>query len=223
MVRWQPPADFAAVIFDNDGTLVDSSASVTRSWERFAADHGIELQSMAGLHGVPARGIVERLVPDGDIDELTAQITRYEVADHGGTVALPGAIAAVRALAGTGRVAVATSANTDLATARLAAAGIPDPDVLVTVDDVTRGKPHAEPFLLAAARLGVDPGECLVVEDAPSGLAAARAAGCASLAVTTHHTSAELYAAHAGLVVTDLAQVDFVTTREGRVQVDALG
>jgi sugar-phosphatase len=106
-------------------------------------------------------------------------------------VAMPGA-ADVLALASTMPVAVATSATEDLARARLAAAGLPVPDVLVTSDQVERGKPAPDPYLLAARRLGVEPGRCLVFEDAPAGIAAARAAGMTVWAVTTTHDGSAL-------------------------------
>ncbi len=189
-----PVADrtFAAVIFDLDGTLIDSTAAVERSWRRWAEEEDVPAARLAGLHGVPARGIVERVLPPERWDAAERRIHAIELADTAGIEVLPGASAALAALAGaTGagvapvRAAIATSCTRPLAEARLSATGLARPPVVVTVDDVARGKPAPDPFLEAARQLGVDPAACLVVEDAPSGLEAARAAGCATLAVTT--------------------------------------
>jgi sugar-phosphatase len=207
---------FDAVLFDMDGTLVDSTASVVRSWVRLAEENGIgmeQLQAAAG-HGRPARDIVADLFPAGRRDEALARITHLEVTDVDGVVALPGAEHALRQSGPFG--AIVTSCTADLAVARQQAAGIPVPQVVVTADDVVRGKPHPEPFLRAAEILGVEPARCLVVEDAPAGLRAARAAGMTALAVTTTHDAAELDAdGLAHHVVLDLAAVRFTRHADG--------
>lgn len=212
---------FAAVIFDNDGTLVDSSGSVVRSWVRWAQEHGIDPERLRGFHGVPAAAIIEQVGPHLDPADALARIEELEVADVTGVVALPGVLDALRALSEAeppAPFAIATSATRALAQVRLAAAGIDVPERFVTVEDVERGKPHPDPFLLAAERLGVDPADCLVCEDAPSGIASARAAGCAVLAVTT--TSEADALADADLVVGSLADVTFGVV-DGRVRVAA--
>ena len=209
---------FAAVLFDNDGTLVDSTPAVERSWLRWAEEYGVDPSLLGRHHGVPAAGIIAALAPqlsDADAAAALARITEIETADTDDVVALAGAVAAVEALL-PHRCAVVTSATRGLGLARLAAAGITLPDVVVTFDDVERGKPHPDPFLLAAKRLGVEPNACLVVEDAPSGLAAAKAAGCATLALTSTTGAQELRdTGHADAVVADLAQVRFVPGASG--------
>lgn len=195
---------FAAVLFDNDGTLVDSAPAATRAWKAWAAEHDIALTSLQGRHGLPAAEIVRLVAPDVDPEAGLARIIELEEADTDGVVALPGAAEAVSACGD--RCAVVTSATRGLAQARLSAAGIPEPAVLVTVEDISRGKPDPEPFQLGASRLGVDPADCLVVEDAPAGLAAAAAAGAARLAVVTTTEPDEL---EADLVVPDLSHVRF--------------
>ncbi len=208
---------FAAVIFDNDGTLVDSSGSVQRSWLRWAREHDVDPRRLAGFHGVPAMTIIEQVAPHVDVREAFERVEELELADVADVVALPGTLEAVSALTGTPPLhAIATSATRPLAEVRLAAAGIAPPPTFVTVDDVARGKPHPDPFLLAAQRLGVDPADCLVCEDAPSGIAAAAAAGCSVLAVTTTTGAEDLTAAD--LVVESLAAVRF-EREEGRVRV----
>jgi mannitol-1-/sugar-/sorbitol-6-phosphatase len=195
---------FDAVLFDMDGTLLDSTASVVRSWTRWAGEFGVPMSALTSrsFHGVPARDIVATLLPGGDLDTAHARIVELEVLDATDCTALPGAVPALAAAAG--RAAVVTSCSAPLAAARLAASGLAVPAVVVTADDVTRGKPHPEPFLAAAHRLGTDPHRCLVVEDAPAGLAAGAAAGCATLAVTTTHVAGDLAA---DLVVGNLAEV----------------
>jgi sugar-phosphatase len=111
-----------------------------------------------------------------------------------------------------GRAAIVTSCVWDLATARIAATGITAPAVMVTADQVKIGKPDPAPFLLAASRLGVDPADCLVIEDAPAGLASGRAAGASLLALLSTHTAAEL---DADAVVGNLAAVRFAVSPEG--------
>lgn len=207
---------FAAVLFDNDGTLVDSTGSVERSWVRWALEHDIDPRTLVGHHGMPAPAIIRSVAPHLDPTEAFARIERLEVDDVEGVLALPGVHDAIRALEGA-PVAVVTSATGELARVRLAAAEI-GIDEVVTFDDVERGKPHPDPFLLAAERLGVDPAECLVCEDAPSGIAAARAAGCSVVAVTTTSGAGDL--ADADLVVESLADVTFEVV-DGRVRVSA--
>ena len=198
--------DFAAVLFDMDGTLIDSIPVVVRSWLRWAEEEGVDPRRLVGFHGVPARGIAEKLLPAERVDSAVERIEAIETADTDGITILPGALAALAALAGDDLCAIATSCTRVLADARIAATGLPVPRVVVTASDVDRGKPHPDPFLLAAQRLGVDPAHCLVVEDAPGGLEAARAAGCATLAVTTTTEPADLVA---DAVVATLADVRF--------------
>lgn len=206
---------FDAVLFDNDGTLVDSTPAVTRSWLAWAHEHDVDPALLGQHHGVPASGIIAAIAPHLDADAALARITAIELADTDGVAALPGAVDAVTALLPR-RCAVVTSATHDLGIARLEAAGIPLPDVIVTFDDVDRGKPHPDPFLLAAERLGVQPERCLVVEDAPSGLRAAKAAECATLALTSTTPADEIAATNdADAIVESLACVQFSATIEG--------
>lgn len=210
---------FAAVLFDMDGTLIDSIPVVVRSWLRWADEEGVDPHRLAGFHGVPARGVAAALLPPERVDAAVERIEAIEIADTEGITILPGtldALAALRAAGPDGRdlAAIATSCTAPLAAARIAATGLPAPAVVVTASDVAQGKPHPDPFLLAAQRLGVDPRECLVVEDAPGGLEAARAAGCATLAVSTTTGAADLIA---DAVVDDLGAVRF-RVESGRVR-----
>lgn len=209
-----PLADrtFAAVIFDLDGTLIDSTSAVDRSWSTWAVEHGITPEELLFDHGVPAAGVVAAVLPAEMYESGLARINELELADVEQIELMPGAREALAALAGAPR-AIATSCNGPLANARIAAAGIPVPPVLVTADDVERGKPNPDPFLAAARGLGLDPADCLVIEDAPAGVQAARTAGCAALAVATTVESDEL--AEADCVVPDLSAVRFVASGNG--------
>jgi mannitol-1-/sugar-/sorbitol-6-phosphatase len=194
---------FDAVLFDLDGTLIDSAAAVRRSWLTWADEHGLDPTRLQGYHGVQARQIVQDLVPQHEVGAASARIDELELLDVQGIVPLPGAAEALAALP-VGRSAVVTSCTARLAAVRLGAAALAVPQVLVTADDVTAGKPDPEPFRLGAERLGVDPARCLVVEDAPSGLAAGRAAGSTTLAVRTTTPADQL---EADAVVGSLADV----------------
>ncbi|MBI0299237.1 HAD-IA family hydrolase [Streptomyces sp. PRKS01-29] len=194
-----------ALLFDNDGTLVSSLDSVLRCWTRWAEEQGIAAADFARveLHGRPADDIIADLLPADRAPRARARIDELELEDvPGGVKLLPGAAELLAGLPA-GRWAVVTSANRELAEARLAEVAI-RPGTLISADDITRGKPHPEPFLLAAERLGVDPARCVVFEDAPAGLAAGRAAGMRTVALATTTDRAELIA---DVVVEDLSAV----------------
>lgn len=170
-----------AVLLDNDGVLVDSTASGEAAWRTWATRWGLDPEAVvAVVHGVRSRETVARFVPAADVEVATAEIDALELADTAGTVAIPGAPALVASLPDDAR-AVVTSAPRPLAVARLAAAGVPVPGTVVSSEDVSQGKPAPDPYLAAAARLGVDPASCVVLEDSPSGIRAARAAGVAAV------------------------------------------
>ncbi|WP_329114526.1 HAD family hydrolase [Streptomyces sp. NBC_01465] len=194
-----------ALLFDNDGTLVSSLESVNRCWTRWAQEYGVTAADFAAieLHGRPAAEIVADLLPAETVPGALARIEQLEVEDvRGGVELLPGTAALLASLP-PHRWAVVTSAGRRLAEARLAEVGI-TPKVTIAADDITRGKPDPEPYLLGAARLGVDPARCVVFEDAPAGLQAGRAAGMKTVALATTHDRSELVA---DVVLTDLSEV----------------
>ena len=166
-----------AVLFDSDGVLVDSDASVRAAWSRWALEQGTDPDAVyAQVHGRRAADTVAALVPAGGRAEALQRIDRYELEAAGAVTAVAGAVALTSSMPA-GAWAVVTSGTRALAGARLSAAGIRPPAVLVTADDVAAGKPAPEGYLAAAAGLGVPAAECLVVEDAAAGVRAARAAG----------------------------------------------
>lgn len=195
-----------AILSDLDGTLIDSTPAVLRVWASWRADRGLgPLDPATHPHGVPARQVVERIAPHLDAAAEAADLERREVADLDGVVALPGAAELLGGALGDGvLVGVVTSCTLPLADARLRAAGLPrPPGTLVTAERTARVKPDPDPYLLGAQELGVAPEDCVVLEDAPAGIAAGRAAGMRVVAVTTTHEASELAAADD--VVADVA------------------
>jgi mannitol-1-/sugar-/sorbitol-6-phosphatase len=202
---------FEAVIFDMDGTLIDSTPAVVRAWAAWASEYGLPPIDLRMHHGTPSASVVRAVMPEHLHEAGMRRITELEIADLHDVVVLPGTVEALTSLA-SAKNAIATSCTVPLAEARIAAAQLVPPSVLVTADDVVNGKPHPEPFLEAARRLGVDPRRCLVVEDAPQGLEAARAAGCFTLAVLT---TTPREALDADAIVNDLSDVRFQVDQDG--------
>jgi sugar-phosphatase len=189
-----------ALLVDLDGTLVDSTAPVRRAWHEFASRHGLDPDHVHHFaQGRPSRESVRLLVPDADTAAEAEALERAEVGDADGIFALPGA---GELLSGGRRLAIVTSCSRALAVVRLRAAGLPIPAVLVSADDVDRGKPDPTCYRLGADRLEVDPARCLVLEDAPAGISAGRGAGARVLALRTTHSDEDLQQADA--IIDDL-------------------
>jgi mannitol-1-/sugar-/sorbitol-6-phosphatase len=192
-----------ALLLDMDGTLVDSTDDVEKHWTLWAERRGLDPAAvLVHAHGSPTRETVARFVDASAVATETAWVEELSL-HTAHERALPGAFTLLSQQLLP--VAVVTSATAAVAPVRLRRAGLPVPAVLVTADDVERGKPDPAPYRLAAARLGVDPGDCVGVEDTPAGVASMRAAGVYALAVTTTFPAADLAAAVA--VVADLAGV----------------
>jgi sugar-phosphatase len=196
------PKRISAVLFDLDGVLVDSARVVEQAWRIWADEQAIRADDiLAVAHGRTAREVVRIFAPHLDAEQQALRIARHEARDSGGLAAIPGAHECV-SIARRGQWAVVTSGRRKLAVGRLAAVGLPMPEVVVTADDVTCGKPDPEPYQRACRQLAVPASECLVVEDSPVGILAAKAAGMTVLAVTTTHEAASLR--HADHVFTTL-------------------
>lgn len=181
-----------AVLTDLDGVLADSTAVVEASWRRWALQHDIDVAELfASMHGRPAVEIVTSFTPHLDPVAETRQLDKWESARRHEIELVPGALECVR-FALERRWAVVTSGGRKLATDRMAAVGLPVPEILISADDVTRGKPDPQPYLLAARELGVDPERCVVIEDAPAGVTAGKAAGMTVFAVETTHRATQL-------------------------------
>jgi sugar-phosphatase len=174
-----------AVLFDMDGTLVDSTAVVERAWGGWAKRHGISLEAVLSFsHGRPTIATMDHFLPGHDHAEELEEMARYEETELEGILAVPGAIQTVCALHNH-PWAIVTSAWRTLAEARVAAAGLPLPKVIVPVDEIRNGKPDPEGFLRAAEQLGVPPEECLVFEDTRPGIEAGIDAGMQVVGILT--------------------------------------
>jgi len=189
----------SAILFDLDGVLVNSIASVERQWRKFAQRHKLDPEHVIRTaHGHRTVETVHILLPHLDATAEAAIVERNEIADTEGLVAIEGAGELLASLP-RDRWAVVTSGTRALATRRLAAAGLPQPPHMVPADEVTRGKPDPEPYLKGAQLVRVDPTLCVVFEDAPSGIRAAKAAGMRVFGVPGTYEASALHEAD-GLV-----------------------
>ena len=183
-----PTRAYDAFLFDMDGTLITSTAAAERVWAAWGRRHGLDLDVfMPTIHGVRAMDTIRRQnLPDIDLQAEVDWVTRSEIEDTDGVTEVPGASAFVATLP-PDRWAVVTSASPELAAARLKAAGVTPPALVVTAHDVERGKPDPAGFRLAAERLGFRVEDCLVFEDAVAGIAAAEAAPADLVVITAAH------------------------------------
>lgn len=179
---------YAAFLFDMDGTLLSSIAAAGRVWGAWARRHGIDAETfLPTIHGMRAEDTIRRQGLTGiDLAEEVEWVHQGELDDVEGVHAIGGVAAFLDSLP-RDRWAIVTSASRQLAGRRLAAAGITPPPTFITAEDVTRGKPAPDCFLLAAKRLGVEAADCLIFEDAPAGIAAAEAAGADVMVITATH------------------------------------
>jgi mannitol-1-/sugar-/sorbitol-6-phosphatase len=208
----------SAVVFDLDGVLVDSTGYVEQQWRRWAASKGLSVEPFLRVcHGRRALETIRLAAPHLDAEAEVAAFVAEDEADGQVLAPVDGAPRLLETLPRDGW-AVATSCTRAVATDRLRRAGLPIPSVLICAEDVQRGKPSPDVYLLAAAGLGVVPKECLVVEDAPAGIESARAAGMGVVALTTTHRPEELRAdAYTiSLAGVHLGRID-QNTRKGRM------
>ncbi len=197
----------SALLFDMDGVLIDSTPAVARVWRGWAREHGFDAEEVVrAAHGRPSISTIRDYLPDADHERENAEVERREIADLDGVVQCPGAGALLAALPPE-RWALVTSSTRSLAEVRLKAAGLPSPPFFITSSDVIQGKPHPEPYLKAAAMLGFDPADCVVVEDVPAGIRAGRAAGMRVIAFRTTTSEEHLRQAGADWIVNDCADL----------------
>lgn len=198
----------SALLFDLDGVLIDSTPAVARVWTRWALERGFDPQDVVRrAHGRPSLITVGELLPDADHELENREVERREIEDLEGVVPLPGAQALLSALPHD-RWAIVTSCTRPLAEVRIRAAGLPYPAQLITSTDVLRGKPDPEPYRKAAAILGFPAPDCIVVEDAPAGIRAGKAAGARVIGLSTTMPSIELQAAGADWILRDCRDIE---------------
>ena len=180
------------ILFDMDGVLISSIGSVLRCWKRWAEMYGVpDPQNFEFPHGVRAIEMIKQLRPDIDPYEGLRVIEDMEIEDVEDLKVLPGVRTLLESLPPE-RWAIVTSATRRLLLGRLNHAGLPLPERIISADDVERGKPDPEPYIKGAALLGFASQDCVVVEDAPAGVGAGKAAGCRVLAVLGTHATEEL-------------------------------
>jgi len=198
------------MLFDMDGVLIDSTPAVARVWHRWAVEHGFDPETVVHMaHGRPSRTTIRELLPNADlhdIDREDREVERREMEDLDGVVLLPGARELLSILPAE-RWTIATSCTRPLAEVRLLAAGLPIPRTMITSSDVKIGKPDPEPYLKAAAKLGFAVSDCIVVEDAPAGIRAGKAAGSRVIAFLTTMPRRDLEDAGADWIVQNCADI----------------
>jgi sugar-phosphatase len=187
----------AAFLFDLDGVLVDSRAVVERTCRRWALRHRLDPEEVLRIaHGRRSHDTVKAAAPHLEADREAAWIDAAELADVDGLSAVPGA-GELLVFLPSGSWAVVTSCGRALAEVRLTSIGLPIPQIVVTSEDVSQGKPAPDGYRLGAKRLGLDPAACVVFEDAPAGIAAARSAGARVIGLTTMLAAGDLAGADA--------------------------
>ena len=197
----------SALLFDMDGVIIDSTPAVERVWRRWALEHGFNPNEVvARAHGRPSLTTVREYLPDADHQAENREVERREIEDIEGVVPLPGALELLASLP-VDRWTIVTSATLALAEVRLRAAGLPPPQRWITSSNVTRGKPHPEPYLRAAELLGFPPAQCVAVEDVPAGVQSGKAAGSRVIALETTVQAATMRQAGADWILRSCADI----------------
>jgi len=197
----------SALLFDLDGVLVDSTPAVARVWTRWAIERGFDPeQVVARAHGRPSLSTVKELLPNADHAAENKKVERAEIEDLEGVVPLPGTLELLASLP-RGRWTIVTSCSRALAEVRLRAAGLPLPANFITSSDIVNGKPHPEPYLKGAAVLGFPAAECIVLEDAPAGIQAGKAANTKVIAFKTTARVPALRAAGADWILNNCSDI----------------
>jgi sugar-phosphatase len=200
----------SALLFDLDGVLVDSTPAVARVWTRWAIEHGFDpAEVVARAHGRPSLTTVREYLPNSDYVAENKKVERGEIEDLDGVIPLPGTVDLLASLP-QNRWTIVTSCSRALAVVRIRAAGLPVPEKFVTSTDIVHGKPHPEPYLKGASVLGFPAEECTVIEDAPAGILAGKAAGCRVIAFQTTSQPPALRAAGSDWIVNNCADIHAV-------------
>jgi mannitol-1-/sugar-/sorbitol-6-phosphatase len=202
-----------AVLFDLDGTLVDSAIRVQRLWIDWSKRHGIDTESLLEImHGRPAAETIRLVAPYLSLQDEFAALEAEEISDMDGVNPYPNAGELLGRLSPR-QWAIVTSGTHRVAEARMRHVGLPKPEVFITVDDVKAGKPAPDGYLLAASRLHRKPSECIVIEDAPAGIQAGKSAGMRVIAVAS--TLASEFLNQADLAVRHLSEIKLLSTAQG--------
>lgn len=210
----------SALLFDLDGVLINSTPAVARVWQRWAIEHGFDPEEVTRhAHGRPSIATIREYLPSSNYELENREVERREIEDLAGVVVWPGALALLDSLP-PDRWTIVTSCTRPLAEARLQAAGLPVPRLMVTANDIAQGKPHPEPYLKGALLLGFPASDCIVLEDVPAGILAGKSSGARVIALKTTMGESKLREAGADWVVDSCSAVTLDSTPEtaGRVR-----
>jgi sugar-phosphatase len=205
----------AALLFDLDGVLINSTPAVARVWRGWAIEHGFDPEEVvARAHGRPSLTTVSEYLPDADHEAENREVERREIEDLEGVVPLPGALDLLASLPDD-RWTIVTSCTRPLAEVRIRAAGLPLPKKMITSNDITYGKPHPEPYLKGASVLGFPAADCIVLEDVPAGVRAGKAAGARVIAFKTTVQESVLREAGADWILNNCADIRLLDRTNG--------
>ena len=205
----------AALLFDLDGVLIDSTPAVARVWRHWALEHGFDPEEVvARAHGRPSLTTIREYLPHADHQAENREVERREIEDLEGIVPLPGALHLLASLP-PDRWTIVTSCTRPLAEVRIRAAGLPLPRKMITSNDIQHGKPNPEPYLRGASVLGFPAQQCIVVEDVPAGVRAGKSAGAGVIAFTTTVETPTLKAAGADWILKNCAGIRFLDGGNG--------
>ncbi len=205
----------AALLFDLDGVLINSTPAVARVWRRWAIEHGFNPEEVVPrAHGRPSLTTVREYLPNSDHAAENREVERREIEDLEGVVPLPGALELLASIP-PDRWTIVTSCTRALAEVRIKAAGLPLPHKSITANDITHGKPDPEPFLKGASLLGFPAAECVVFEDVPAGVRAGKAAGAKVIAFTTTVQESALKEAGADWILKSCGNIQLLDHKDG--------
>jgi mannitol-1-/sugar-/sorbitol-6-phosphatase len=205
----------AALLFDLDGVLINSTPAVARVWHRWALAHGFNPQEViARAHGRPSIATLRDYLPHVDHEAENRKIERAEIEDLDGVVALPGTLDLLASLP-EDRWTIVTSGTRPLAEVRIKHAGLPLPKKMITATEIVHGKPDPEPYQKAAAMLRFAASDCVVCEDVPAGIRSGKSAGAKVIAFTTTVQAALLREAGADYVARNCSDIHLVGSDDG--------
>ena len=205
----------AALLFDLDGVLINSTPAVSRVWRKWAIEHGFNPEEVvAQAHGRPSLTTIREYLPNANHEVENREVERREIADLEGVIPLPGALDLLASLP-EDRWTIVTSCTRALTEVRIKAAGLPLPRKMITSNDIQHGKPNPEPYLKGAALLGFPAKDCIVVEDVPAGVRAGKSAGARVIAFTTTVQAPVLMEAKADWILRNCADVRLLSPVEG--------
>ncbi|MGA1988861.1 MAG: HAD family hydrolase [Candidatus Sulfotelmatobacter sp.] len=205
----------AALLFDMDGVLINSTPAVARVWRRWAIEHGFNPEEVvARAHGRPSLTTVREYLPHADHEAENREVERREIEDLEGVIPLPGALDLLASLPDD-RWTIVTSCTRPLAEVRIRAAGLPLPKKLITSNDITNGKPHPDPYLKGASVLGFPAADCIVLEDVPAGVRSGKAAGARVIAFKTTVQEPVLREAGADWILNNCADIRLLDRASG--------